>query len=363
MSSFSRPPRRGLYDPRFEHDACGIGFVARLSGAPSHDILAMALTAVGNMAHRGGVGADGKSGDGAGVLTQIPRGFFARELARLGVSYPAEDLAVGMVFLPRDEQQCASARQLFEQGLAEHGLWLLGWRAVPFDDSALGERARAMRPTIEQALVGRRGVALDATSIDGDELHTRTPEEYERALYLARKAIEAAAQEQGIRDFAIPSLSCRTIVYKGLLVAPMLPQFYPDLRDPLYETAIAMFHQRYSTNTFPTWELAQPFRMLSHNGEINTVDGNTTWMRAREAEWRRDEALSSDKVPLAGDQAGRRRAGGAGGSARVADQYEGQRLGQARQRVGTAGAGRARHPPRSDDAGAGSLGARAGYGS
>src|SRR5262245_57474065 len=294
MSSFSRPPRRGLYDPRFEHDACGIGFVARLSGAPSHDILAMALTAVGNMAHRGGVGADGKTGDGAGVLTQIPRPFFARELARLGVSYPVEDLAVGMVFLPNDEEQCTSARQLFEQGLAQHGLSLLGWRVVPVDEMALGERARALRPSIEQALVGRRGVALDVTSIDGDELLTRTPDEHERALYLARKTIEAAVQEQGIEGFAIPSLSCRTIVYKGLLVAPLLPQFYPDLCDPLFETAIAVFHQRYSTNTFPTWELAQPFHMLSHNGEINTVDGNTTWMRAREAEWRRDAALSSD---------------------------------------------------------------------
>jgi glutamate synthase (ferredoxin) len=278
--------RRGLYDPRFEHDACGIGFVARLSGAPSHDILAMALTAVGNMAHRGGVGADGKSGDGAGVLTQIPRAFFARELARLGITHPVEDLAVGMVFLPHDEAQCTSARQLFEQGLAQFGLTLLGWRAVPVDETPLGEHARTMRPTIEQVLVGRRGVALNATSLDGDELHTRTPEEYERVLYLARKAIETLAREQGIADLAIPSLSCRTIVYKGLLVAPLLPQFYHDLRDPLYETAIAVFHQRYSTNTFPTWELAQPFHMLSHNGEINTVDGNTTWMRAREAEWR-----------------------------------------------------------------------------
>src|SRR4029450_1580957 len=143
-------------------------------------------------------------------------------------------------------------------------------------------------------------MALDATSIDGDELHTRTPEEYQRSLYRARNPIEAAAQEQDIQGFAIPSLSCRTIVYKGLLVAPLLPQFYPDLRDPLYETAIAIFHQRYSTNTFPTWELAQPFRMLSHNGEINTVSGNATWMRAREAEWRRDEQLLSDASrPLA----------------------------------------------------------------
>src|SRR5262249_4080756 len=139
----------------------GIGFVARLSGEPSHDILAMALTALGNMAHRGGVGADGKSGDGAGVLTQIPRGFFARELARFGVSYPVEDLAVGMVFLPRDEEQSRSACQLFEHGLAQYGLSLLSWRAVPVDESALGERARRARPTIQQALVGWRGVALD----------------------------------------------------------------------------------------------------------------------------------------------------------------------------------------------------------
>jgi glutamate synthase (ferredoxin) len=151
MSIFSRPPRRGLYDPRFEHDACGIGFVARLSGAPSHDILAMALTAVGNMAHRGGVGADGKTGDGAGVLTQIPREFFARELARLGVSYPVEDLAVGMVFLPNDEEQCTSARRLFEHGLAQHGLarstgrrlgaWRAGARVAPIDRAGAGRPA------------------------------------------------------------------------------------------------------------------------------------------------------------------------------------------------------------------------------
>src|SRR5690242_1083804 len=209
MTSFSRPPRRGLYDPRFEHDACGIGFVARLSGAASHEILAMALTAVGNMAHRGGVGADGKSGDGAGVLTQIPRAFFARELTLLGVDYPADDLAVGMLFLPQDEEQRAAARQLFEQGLARHGLTLFGWRTVPVDAAALGERAREMRPVIEQALVGCTG------SCEGVALNPVTTAEYERALYLARKAIEAEALEHGIAGFSIPSLSCRTLVYKG----------------------------------------------------------------------------------------------------------------------------------------------------
>src|SRR3954466_10125749 len=154
MQSFSRMQRRGLYDPRFEHDACGIGFVAQLSGVVSHDILSMALTAVGNMAHRGGVGADGKSGDGAGVLTQIPRAFFARELAQLGVDYPIDDLAVGMIFLPRDKAQRELARQLVEQTLTQYGMTVLGWRVVPVDDSALGERASQSRPAIEQALIG-----------------------------------------------------------------------------------------------------------------------------------------------------------------------------------------------------------------
>jgi len=168
--------RRGLYDPRFEHDACGIGFVAQLSGAASHDILNMALTSVGNMAHRGGVGADGKSGDGAGVLTRIPRAFFARELAQLGINYPAEDLAVGMIFLPRDEAQRTIAHGLVAQGLASCGLDLLGWRVVPVDDAVLGDRARESRPAIEQALIGCGNPALSG-------------KDYERTLYLACKTI------------------------------------------------------------------------------------------------------------------------------------------------------------------------------
>src|SRR5689334_17016784 len=163
MQNFSRMQRRGLYDPRFEHDACGIGFVAQLSGAASHDILSMALTAVGNMAHRGGVGADGKSGDGAGVLTQIPRAFFARELVQLGIGYPIEELAVGMIFLPRDEAQRTTARELVAQGLASYGLELLGWREVPVDDAVLGDRARESRPAIEQALIGHGSTSLSST--------------------------------------------------------------------------------------------------------------------------------------------------------------------------------------------------------
>jgi glutamate synthase domain-containing protein 1 len=166
------------------------------------------------------------------------------------------------------------ARKLVAQGLATYGLDLLGWRVVEVDDSVLGDRARESRPAIEQALIGRGERALSGA-------------DYERALYLACKEIEALVRAQALEGFYIASLSSRTLVYKGLLVAPLLPGFYADLRDPEYQTAIAVFHQRYSTNTFPTWERAQPFRMLSHNGEINTLQGNVTWMRAREAEWRR----------------------------------------------------------------------------
>ena len=269
---------RGLYDPRFEHDACGIGFVARQTGGPTHEILTQALTAVGNMAHRGGVNADGRSGDGAGVLTQIPRAFFARELARREITYPVADLAVGMIFLPQDAAQQDQARRAIERGLAQHDLRLLGWRAVPVEAGALGAQARADRPVIEQALVGRRPGGRGSAA------------GYERTLYLARKTIEAHARAQQITGFAIPSLSSRTVVYKGLLVAPLLPRFYPDLRDPLFATAFAIFHQRYSTNTAPTWERTQPFHLLSHNGEINTLNGNVTWMRAREAAWRQAAA-------------------------------------------------------------------------
>lgn len=280
MEHFNGVEPRGLYDPRFEHDACGIGFVARLNGEPSHLILAQALTAVSHMAHRGGVAADGKSGDGAGVLTQIPRALFARELAVRGIRYPVEDLAVGMLFLPQDEGHRNTARGLVEQVLAHYGMALLAWRPVPISHDALGASARESCPVIEQALIARPP-------------HNHTaPDAYERALYLARRTIEAEARAHELHGFSIPSLSSRTLIYKGLLVAPALPAFYDDLRDPLYETAIALYHQRYSTNTFPTWERAQPFRMLSHNGEINTLRGNITWMQAREAEWRRTVATS-----------------------------------------------------------------------
>ncbi len=268
------PPRQGMYNPAFERDACGIGFVAHVEGRRNHRTLEMALEALCNHAHRGATADDRKSGDGAGILTQIPYEFFCRELERLGIEPPvASDLAVGQLFLFRqDEDDRALAMQIVRNVLAKLGLKVLTFRNVPVVDSAVGERAAAMRPWMEQVIIQRSASGPAA----GDE--------FERTLYLARKRIARRARQAGVQRLYIPSLSSRTIVYKGLVQAEELQNFYPDLSDTDYKTAIAVFHQRYSTNTFPTWERAQPFRMICHNGEINTLQGNTSWMRARESD-------------------------------------------------------------------------------
>ncbi len=264
------PPRSAntLYDPRFEHDACGIGFIARIDGAASHAILAMALEALSNLEHRGAVADDAKTGDGAGVLTQIPRALLLRELQAQGLQADAADLALGMFFLPNQPERATTATTMIGEQLTQRGLTLLAWRAVPIDPTALGERALTAMPQIRQAIITRPAGLSDVA--------------FERQLFLARKALERDFGEAGIAAY-IPSLSAHTVVYKGLLLGTNLAQFYTDLRDPLYTTGLAVYHQRYSTNTFPTWERAQPFRMLSHNGEINTIQGNANWMRAREA--------------------------------------------------------------------------------
>jgi glutamate synthase (ferredoxin) len=259
--------QRTLYDPWFEHDGCGIGFVARISGQPAHDILQMALTAVGNLEHRGAVADDARTGDGAGVLTQIPRPLLMRELERQGIQVDAADLAVGMLFLPQDAAAATASCRIITQALTERELAVLAWRDLPIHEEALGQRARAVMPCFRQVIIGR-GAGI-------------TDQEYERRLFLARKAMEVAFQEQNLATY-IPSLSSRTIVYKGLMLGSCLSSFFCDLQDPDYTTSIAVYHQRYSTNTFPTWDRAQPFRMLSHNGEINTLQGNVNWMRARE---------------------------------------------------------------------------------
>ncbi len=256
-----------LYDPRFEHDACGVGFVARVNGRDSHDILELALTALSRLEHRGAVADDTRTGDGAGVLTQLPYRLLRRELAAVGVSVPDTDLALGMLFLPTDPDQCTNACSLVEQALAAHHLPLLRWREVPIDPDVLGERARRAMPTIRQIIVGRPQ-GLDDQA-------------FERTIFLARKMMERLFRQASLPAY-IPSFSSRTVVYKGLLLGSHLADFYIDLRDPDFTTAIAVYHQRYSTNTFPTWDRAQPFRMLAHNGEINTLQGNVNWMRARE---------------------------------------------------------------------------------
>ncbi|MCL4544028.1 MAG: glutamate synthase large subunit [Chloroflexi bacterium] len=265
---------QGLYDPFFEHDACGTGFVARVSGSPSHDIVDFALECLVNLTHRGAVDADARTGDGAGILTPLPYTLFRRELAKLGVQLDdPDDLAVGMVFLPRkDPQGNAHTRKIIEDTIRGEGLRVLGWREVPIRPEVLGEKALATLPDIQQVFVGRRaGLAA------GD---------FERTIYLIRKKIEVAWLKIGITEAYFPSFSSQTIVYKGLFVAPQVRQFYRDLRDADYEVGLAVFHQRYSTNTFPNWRLAQPFRLLAHNGEINTRQGNGYWMHAREPELR-----------------------------------------------------------------------------
>ena len=283
-----RPKTSGsLYDGRFEHDACGIGFVAQKSGARSHGVLKMALDALCNHAHRGAVAADGKSGDGAGVLTQLPYDLLARELSRQGIQPPDRgDLAVGMIFLPRyNLEHRERARTLLEETIAEYGLLRLLWRDVPVNGDALGQWAQNLRPYIEQVVVARP--------------HHIATHEFERRLYLVRKRATQRAWAENISNFYIPSFSALTVVYKGLFVAPQLPNFYHDLRDPDFKTAIAVFHQRYSTNTFPTWERAQPFRLVCHNGEINTLQGNISWMTAREADLARTETWGRDAKVLA----------------------------------------------------------------
>ncbi len=259
-----------LYDPRWEHDACGIGFVTRLGAQPSHEIVEMALEALCNLEHRGALDADGKSGDGAGILTQIPHEFFAHYLRQSRRAAPEPgDLAVAMCFLPFNH--LSEARALIEEHLEAAGIPLLAWRNVPTNDGTLGAQAMLLKPVIMQALLGRPASIAAAA--------------WERALYRVRRAIGIEAHRRALEGFYIASMSSRTIVYKGLMQASQLGNFYPDLQDPRYASALAVYHQRYSTNTFPSWERAQPFRMVCHNGEINTLSGNVAAIKSREPDF------------------------------------------------------------------------------
>jgi glutamate synthase domain-containing protein 2/glutamate synthase domain-containing protein 1/glutamate synthase domain-containing protein 3 len=265
------PPRHGLYDPQFEHDACGVGFVAQTNGQASHDIVKKGIDILLNLVHRGACGCDPLTGDGAGILIQLPDPFFRRECEASDVELPeAGKYAVGCVFLPRDKHDRRRCMHILEDKIFGTGQRLIGWRDVRVNESALGPMARASAPVIKQVFIGST---------------TEDDASFERKLFVIRKWAERTVRESnmpGRGAFYIPSLSSKTIVYKGLLLAEQLAGFYTELTDPAMVSALAMVHQRFSTNTFPTWELAQPFRNLAHNGEINTVRGNAAWMSARE---------------------------------------------------------------------------------
>ena len=258
-------PASGLHDQQYEHDACGVGFVARLHAPASHEVVERGLTVLNRMEHRGAEGADPETGDGAGILIQVPDAFLRAEA---GVELPAPGrYGVAMCFLPPREESRPEAVRVLERAIEAQGLWVLGWREVPVDLSACGRTAAACAPHVAQLFVG----APDGVA-DQDAL--------ERKLYVARRA----AEREQVRGFSITSLSSRTLVYKGMLTAPQLPSYFPDLRDERVESRLALVHSRFSTNTFPSWELAHPYRMLAHNGEINTLRGNRNWMRARESQ-------------------------------------------------------------------------------
>ena len=273
MTEKGAPARQGLYDPRFEHDSCGFGFVVDIKGRKSHDIVKQGLQVLLNLEHRGAVGAEKNTGDGAGIILQLPHGFLEREARKLGATLPAPGhYAAGMVFLPRDAPSREECQRRFEDAVRAEGQKVLGWRDVPFDASTLGPTAQASQPIIRQILVGREGPA--------DEMA------FERKLYVIRRMVEKAVSRSNIPGrgaFYVPSLSWKTIVYKGMLNAGQLREFYPDLVDPEMASAIAMVHSRFSTNTFPSWSRAHPYRYISHNGEINTLRGNINWMHARQS--------------------------------------------------------------------------------
>jgi glutamate synthase (NADPH/NADH) large chain len=267
------PQPQGLYHPQNEHDACGMGLVANIRGEKSHEIIRKGLEVLINLTHRGAAGCDPETGDGAGILIQIPHAFFVRECGNLGIKLPEEGAyGVAMCFLPVERHSRLQCEGVFERIAKEEGLAVLGWRDTPVNGDAIGREARNSQPYIEQLFVSRPA-GLDE-------------EAFERLLYRVRRRTENEIAESDIEDketFYVPSLSCRTIIYKGLMLAPQIEKFYFELANPLVTSALALIHQRFSTNTFPSWKLAHPYRYVAHNGEINTIKGNVSWMNARQS--------------------------------------------------------------------------------
>ncbi len=268
------PPAQGLYDPSNEQDSCGVGFIADMKNRKSHDIVEQGLSILHNLDHRGAVGADPKMGDGCGILVQIPHKFFAAECAKVGIWLPEEgQYGVGHLFMPRDPEGFQLVEEIVTKAIADEGLQVLGWREVPVDSSDLGESVKATEPQHRQIFIGK-GKGMD------------DPEIFERRLFIARKVISNAVydmKDPRTAGYYPVSLSSRTVVYKGMVLVTQLRDYYLDLQDERFESAIALVHQRFATNTFPTWQLAHPYRMVAHNGEINTLRGNVNWMAARQA--------------------------------------------------------------------------------
>src|SRR6266700_268259 len=269
-----RPAAEGLYDPSLERDSCGVGFIANIKGKKSRQIVSDAINILCNLEHRGAVGADPRAGDGAGILVQIPHAFFLRKAAEIGFQLPKPgDYAVGALFMPKETAWRKVITSIIADQIKAEQLTLLGWRDVPTDNSSLGETVKPTEPANMQVFIGR-----------GD--HIKSDDEFERRLYILRKSISQAIylrRDRGLAGYYPVSMSCRTIIYKGMFLADQLGKYYPDLSEPDFESALALVHQRFSTNTFPAWSLAHPYRMIAHNGEINTLRGNVNWMAARQA--------------------------------------------------------------------------------
>ncbi|MBX7209791.1 MAG: glutamate synthase large subunit [Verrucomicrobiaceae bacterium] len=271
MRNTGLPPKQGLYDPAFEHDACGVGFVCQMKGKRSHDIIEQALTILVNLDHRGACGCETNTGDGAGILIQVPHKFLKKVAAKEGVTLPeAGQYGVAMCYTSPDPKVRAKSASLFEKLVAEEGQKVLGWRDIPTDNSMIGKTAKASEPFMRMAFIARGSGCKDEQA-------------FERKLYVIRKRTYFAIRTAGIDDFwYCPSLSCRTIIYKGMLMPEQVGQYFKDLHDPDMDTALALVHSRFSTNTFPSWERSHPYRYIAHNGEINTLRGNINWMFARQ---------------------------------------------------------------------------------
>ena len=271
MNNQGLPAKQGLYDPAFEHDACGVGFVCQMKGKRSHEIVQQALTILVNLDHRGACGCEANTGDGAGILMQVPHGFLKKVTTTLKIALPEPgQYAVGMIFSSPDAAERAASARLFEKIVTEEGQRMLGWRDIPTNNSSLGNTAKASEPFMRQAFIARGSNCPDEQA-------------FERKLYVIRKRAHSEIRTPKLDDFwYCASLSCRTVIYKGMLMPEQVDKYFPDLRDPDMDTALALVHSRFSTNTFPSWERSHPYRYIAHNGEINTLRGNINWMHARQ---------------------------------------------------------------------------------